>query len=165
MPVGKLLIKKKQNNSPLASGKYYQRTVHIATIDWPSFIEHIREHGACYTRGTVNGVMQDMVDCLVELCSMSYKVRLADLGTFYMSTESNGSESADEVDVNDVRRVHLRFTPNLGDDNPLDSVSLKKRVSLRQSEGILSGQETAEGSGSGNQGDGGNEPVVEKPGE
>lgn len=165
MSVGKLLVKKKQNNSPLASGKFYQRTVHITTIEWPSFIEHIREHGACYSRGTVNGVMQDMVDCLIELCGMSYKVRLADLGTFYMSTESDGGESVDQVDVNNVRRVHLRFTPNLGDDNPLDSVSLKKRVSLLQSEGILPGQEAAAGAGgSTTQGDGDSEPVVENPG-
>jgi hypothetical protein len=69
-------------------------------------------------------------DCLVELTLDSKRIRLGDLGTFYMSAETTGEASEEEFSADNIKKVHLRFWPNQKHSYPLDSVSIRKMASF-----------------------------------
>ena len=103
-------------------------------------------------------------DCLVELTLDSKKVRLGDLGTFYMSAETKGTYREEDFTADNIKAVHLRFLPNQKRSYPLDSKTLRKQASLiaiDQLGDVTPKSSSSSGSGSGN----GNSdvPVVERP--
>ena len=60
-----------------------------------------------YSRGTVHGVMMDMLDCLKELILDGKSVRLGDLGLFSIGMSSHGEVSRDKVSAASVEGIHL----------------------------------------------------------
>ncbi len=130
--MAKLVTKKYQNtNKNSASyGKWYGRFVYTETISTEEFARHISEHGSPFDRATILGVLMSACDCLVELVKDSKRVRLGDLGTFYLSPETTGSETEEGFSDDNVRKVHLRFRPNRSRSYALDSVSLRNETSF-----------------------------------
>ena len=59
------------------------------------FARHIASHGSPYTRDVIVGVIAGVSDCLRELLLEGYKVSLGDLGSFYLSFNS---QSVDDVE-------------------------------------------------------------------
>ncbi len=130
--MAKLLTKKYQstNQKSTTFGKWYGRIVHTETLSTEQFINHICSHGSPFDRATITGVLVAACDCLVELVLDSKKVRLGDLGTFYLSAETEPGDSAEEFTDDNVKKVHLRFLPNLKQSYPLDSVSMRGKASF-----------------------------------
>lgn len=123
--MSKLLTKKYQNKNTSSSayGKYYGRIIHTETLTTDEFANHICNHGSPFDRSTIIGVLAAACDCLVELTLDSKRVRLGDLGTFYMSAETRGSPRrrisqlvASERCIfvfGQTRSVHTHWTPCL----------------------------------------------------
>ncbi len=155
--MAKLLTKKYQNNNPLskAFGKYYGRIVHTETLTTDEFATHISSHGSPYDRSTIHGVLMAACDCLVELTIDSKRVRLSDLGTFYMSAETEGAEEENDFTAGNIKKVHLRFLPNMKKSYPLDSVSIRKQAKFADLERLLNGSKTDEDSDTPDTPDGG----------
>lgn len=130
--MAKLLTKKYQstNQKSTTFGKWYGRIVHTETLSTEQFINHICSHGSPFDRATITGVLVAACDCLVELVLDSKKVRLGDLGTFYLSAETEPGDTAEEFTDDNVKKVHLRFLPNLKQSYPLDSVSMRGKASF-----------------------------------
>lgn len=130
--MAKLLTKKYQstNQKSTTFGKWYGRIVHTETLSTEQFVNHICSHGSPFDRATITGVLVAACDCLVELVLDSKKVRLGDLGTFYLSAETEPGDSAEEFTDDNVKKVHLRFLPNLKQSYPLDSVSMRSKASF-----------------------------------
>lgn len=130
--MAKLLTTKYQNMNTVspAYGKYYGRIVHTETLTTDEFANHISNHGSPFDRATILGVLAAACDCLVELTLDSKRVRLGDLGTFYMSAETEGADNAEDFTADNIKRVHLRFRPNQKRSYPLDSVSMRKVASF-----------------------------------
>lgn len=130
--MAKLLTKKYQstNQKSTTFGKWYGRIVHTETLSTELFINHICSHGSPFDRATITGVLVAACDCLVELVLDSKKVRLGDLGTFYLSAETEPGDTAEEFTDDNVKKVHLRFLPNLKQSYPLDSVSMRGKASF-----------------------------------
>ncbi len=130
--MAKLITKKYQNNNSksIAFEKWYARIVHTETLTTEQFVDHIRKHGSPFDRATISGVLMTACDCLVELVLDSKKVRLGDLGTFYISPETTGSESEEGFTDDNVKRLHLRFWPNQKSSYALDSKTLRKSASF-----------------------------------
>ena len=164
--MAKLITRMYQNmtNNEKTYGKFYGRVVHTETLSTDDFARHISNHGSPFTRSVIAGVLAAACDCLVELVKDSKKVRLGDLGTFYLSAESTGAESADTFSADNVKRVHLRFLPNLKRSYPLDSVTLRKQVSLGSLEAMM-GTESGDGGNRDGGSTGSDNPVVEQPGD
>ncbi len=160
--MAKVITKMYQNNvnNDKTKGKYYSRVKHLETLSTEDLARHISEHGSPFNRSVIIGVLMATCDCLVELVKDSKKVRLGDLGTFYLSAESEGSETVDEYSVNNVKRLHLRFLPNHRRSYPLDSLTLRKQSSLMAIEQLTDTTATS-GNGGSNDDD---TPVVEQPG-
>ena len=148
-------------NNEKTQGKFYGRVVHTETMSTDEFARHISEHGSPFTRSVIIGVLAAACDCLVELVKDSKKVRLGDLGTFYLSAESTGADSAEDYSADNVKKVHLRFLPNLKRSYALDSVTLRKQVSLGSLESLMGTKATGgDNTGGGADSD---EPIVENP--
>ena len=130
--MAKLLTKKYKNNNSYSSayGKYYGRIVHTETLTTDEFANHICSHGSPFDRATILGVLTAACDCLVELTLDSKRVRLGDLGTFYMSAETEGENKEEDFSADNIKKVHLRFWPNQKRSYALDSVSIRKMASF-----------------------------------
>lgn len=166
--MAKLITKKYQNNNSKSSafGKTYARIIHLETLSTNEFASHIHSHGSPFDRATINGVLMAACDCLVELVKESKKVQLGDLGTFYLSAESEGADSAGEYTANKVKKVHLRFLPNMKKEYPLDSVSMRKVASFRDIDDLIKGTSKSEGASQGGGENTGSEsgvPIDEMP--
>lgn len=118
------------NKQSKAYGKTYGRIVHTETLTTNEFARHISEHGSPFDRATISGVLMAACDCLVELTLDSKKVRLGDLGIFYMSAETTGEQKPEDFTADNFKAVHLRFLPNQARSYPLDSKTLRSRAAM-----------------------------------
>jgi len=86
---------------------WYATVVTDREMNFEEFVDHISSHNSPYSRGTVHGVMMDMLDCLKELILDGKSVRLGDLGLFSIGMSSHGEVSRDKVTSASVEGIHL----------------------------------------------------------
>ena len=86
---------------------WYATVVTDREMNFEEFVDHISSHNSPYSRGTVHGVMMDMLDCLKELILDGKSVRLGDLGLFSIGMSSRGEVSRDKVTSASVEAIHL----------------------------------------------------------
>ena len=86
---------------------WYATVVTDREMNFEEFVDHISSHNSPYSRGTVQGVMMDMLDCLKELILDGKSVRLGDLGLFSIGMSSHGEVSRDKVSAASVEGIHL----------------------------------------------------------
>ena len=86
---------------------WYATVVTDREMNFEEFVDHISSHNSPYSRGTVHGVMMDMLDCLKELILDGKSVRLGDLGLFSIGMSSRGEVSRDKVTSARVEGIHL----------------------------------------------------------
>ena len=89
-------IKYKNYKNLSAAGqqnKYYARAFHDETIGLEELAEHMSNHNTPYSKGTIHGVLKDMVACVRELLLDSKKVKLDDLAIFSLGLTSRPADS------------------------------------------------------------------------
>ena len=86
---------------------WYATVVTDREMNFEEFVDHISSHNSPYSRGTVHGVMMDMLDCLKELILDGKSVRLGDLGLCSIGMSSRGEVSRDKVTSASVEGIHL----------------------------------------------------------
>ena len=86
---------------------WYATVVTDREMNFEQFVDHISSHNSPYSRGTVHGVMMDMLDCLKELILDGKSVRLGDLGLFSIGMSSRGEVSREKVTSASVQDIHL----------------------------------------------------------
>jgi len=96
-------------------GKWYARLKSIETLSTTKLAKHISEHGSVYTQDVVEGVMVKFKTCLLEMLLESKKVKIAGLGTFYLTAECHKGGADKEADFNvnqHLKALHIRFLPD-----------------------------------------------------
>ena len=80
-------------------GKWYARLKSIETMSMTKLAKHISEHGSVFTEDVVEGVMKKFKTCLLEMLLESKKVKVAGLGTFYLTCEcqKGGADLPDQA--------------------------------------------------------------------
>ena len=99
-----------QNDNRKSSGygKWYARPVVNTTLSLKGFAKHLHDHNGTYRESTIKGVIEEVVECLVEMVSQGVGVKLDKLGTFYPTFECEGSESQKDFDINrQLKCIHL----------------------------------------------------------
>ena len=96
-----------QTGENAGKGLWYATVVTDREMNFEEFVDHISSHNSPYSRGTVHGVMMDMLDCLKELILDGKSVRLGDLGLFSIGMSSRGEVSRDKVTSASVEGIHL----------------------------------------------------------
>ena len=83
----------KNNSMAGEKGKYYARAYHDETVGLEELAKHMSEHNTPYSKGTIHGVLKDMVACVRELLLDSKKVKLDNLAIFSIGLTSKPAES------------------------------------------------------------------------
>jgi len=86
---------------------WYATAVTDREMSFEEFVEHIASHNSPYSRGVVNGVLMDALDCLQELILDGKSVRFSDLGLFSLGMSSKGEATKKAVSAQSIEDVHL----------------------------------------------------------
>ena len=157
MPV---LVKVKQNKNEKTSAfkKWYGHVVTTKTMTYQELCKHMSEHNSIYGEDVCLGIANKLQNCILEQLLEGKKVQFGELGTFYLSVKSVGSEKENDFSLGiNIRGLYLCFAPSRTDVNNLSSKMLKKRASFMNVKD-LGGSLTPNPSpaGEGDQGGGGN---------
>ena len=131
-------------------GKWYARLKSIETMSIEKLAKHISEHGSVFTADVVEGVMKKFKTCLLEMLLESKKVKVAGLGTFYLTCEcqKGGADKESEFNVNQhLKALHIRFLPDQTAEDNLSSREFIKKAEFVNIKSLLSGKADEEGEG------------------
>ena len=159
--LGTLKYRKVQNNNAqsIAYGKWYPQAVQDRQLDFDQFIEHVADHNSPYSRGTIQGVATDLLDCLKELILDGKSVRFGDLGLFSIGMSSTGSEKREDCSAQNVKGVHLIVRNT----KTWSNAELRKLCKIEELDAGGTTR-TSTTSGSSSSGSGGSDaPVIERP--
>ena len=70
-------------------GKAYCRVDYKEMYDIDKLAEHMAEHNTPFSKGTIKGILTDMVSCIRELTLNGNCVKIANLAIFKASVQSN----------------------------------------------------------------------------
>lgn len=90
--------------NPEAPKKTYACAQYSEVMDINKFAEHISNHGCVYKRADIVAILTMAVDCMREQLLAGQKVQLGDLGSFYVSINSRGTEKAQDFNP----AVHIK---------------------------------------------------------
>ena len=132
-------------------GKWYARLKSIETLSIEKLAKHISEHGSVFTADVVEGVMKKFKTCLLEMLLESKKVKIAGLGTFYLTCECQKGGADKESDFNvaqHLKALHIRFLPDQAQEDNLSSREFIKKAEFVNVKSLLSsGKSDEEGEG------------------
>ena len=129
-------------------GRWYARLKSVETLSIEKLAKHISEHGSVFTADVVEGVMKKFKTCLLEMLLESKKVKVAGLGTFYLTCEctKGGAEKESEFNVNQhLQALHIRFLPDQAAEDNLSSREFIKKAEFVNVKSLLSGKGDEEG--------------------
>jgi len=130
MPV---LVKVTQNNNEktAAFGKWYGRVVSTKTMTYQELCKHMSEHNSVYGEDVCLGVANKLQNCMLEQLLEGKKVQFGELGTFYLSVKSTGSQKESDFNLGaNIQGLYLCFAPSRTDVNNLSSKMLKKKAAF-----------------------------------
>ena len=153
-------VKKNQNTSSSAYGKWFAQIKTLETLNTRKLANHISEHGSIYTPDVVYGVLEKFRSCLLEMLLESKKVKIEGLGTFYCTLENQKGGAAKKEDFNvnkHLKALHIRFLPEQEAEQNISSREfLKKAEFINIEQWLKSQDEQPDGnSGSGSSTSGG----------
>ena len=126
-------------------GKWYARLKSIETLNMTKLAKHISEHGSVFTEDVVEGVMKKFKTCLLEMLLESKKVKVAGLGTFYLTCEcqKGGADKEEDFNVNQhIAALHIRFLPDQTQEDNLSSREFIKKAEFVNVKSLLSSGKT-----------------------
>ena len=82
------LYKSKANNA--SKGLWYPCIHYEETLDTRALAEHMASHSSAHSPAQVEGVLCDMITCILELCAEGYKIKIPDLGILQYNIHSKG---------------------------------------------------------------------------
>ena len=130
-------LRQNKNSKSSAYGKYYPEVDQQQTLSLRGFAQHMVDHGCLYTRNIVEGVLNQICNCLPEVVSQGVGVKLGSLGTFYPTAQvkKNGAVGSilamEGLNPNDVvKGIHIRFRPSASKLDNLSSSAFKDNCSL-----------------------------------
>ena len=137
-------VKKNQNTSSSAYGKWFAQIKTLETLNTRKLANHISEHGSIYTPDVVYGVLEKFRSCLIEMLLESKKVKIEGLGTFYCTLENTkgGAQKKEDFNVNKhLRALHIRFLPEQEAEQNISSREFLKKAEFINIDSLLQNKE------------------------
>ncbi|WP_345231971.1 HU family DNA-binding protein [Olivibacter ginsenosidimutans] len=104
-------IVEKGNPSDLAAPKkFYACPISAGEITLEDLVDDI-SHASSVTEADVYAVLQNLVREIPKNIARGYIIRLGNLGSFRLGSNSMGSATAEEVDGRNIIRTRLLFHP------------------------------------------------------
>ena len=130
MPV---FIKVSQNKikDSKSYGKWYGRVATTKTMTYQELCKHMSEHNSIYGEDVCLGVANKLQSCMLEQLLEGKKVQFGELGVFYLSVKSTGTNKEEDYSLGvNIQGLYLCFAPSRTDVNNLSSKMLKKKASF-----------------------------------
>ena len=92
--------------------------------------------------------MKKFKSCLLEMLLESKKVKVAGLGTFYLTCEctKGGADKEEDFNVNQhLKALHIRFLPDQTEEDNLSSREFIKKAEFVNVKSLMSSKEDEEG--------------------
>ena len=130
-------------------GKWYAQPVVKDVLNLKGFAKHLHDHNGTFKTSVIKGVLEELVECLVEMMTQGVGVKLDGLGTFRPTFECESTVSADDFDINThLKGIHIRLIPENTKDEELTSRKFMSKVLLRKrDEPVATPVETEGGEG------------------
>ena len=74
--------------------KWYARSAPTETIGLDGLAKHMAAHNTPYSKGCIQGVLRDMVDCIKELLIEGKNVKIDNLAIFSVGITTRGADTA-----------------------------------------------------------------------
>lgn len=117
-------------------------------MEMDDFCQHIAEHNSPFSKGAVQGILIDAVQCLREQMLAGNKVKLGALGDFHAEISTKGAKVTEDFSASNIQAVNIRWTPgksfrNLRQDAAFQLVPSRKAV--REDIQVIRNEETIQG--------------------
>ena len=154
--VEKTVTTGKQGETRQKVKKTYGKIIYHGTMSLNDMAEHIMKHGTLYTEDVVIGVITKLKNCMQEMLSDGYKVKLDGIGTLYPVLTSEGVADAKDYSAQEnVTRVGVSFLADQSKKSLYKASAMKQGTKLStQLYSELTGEESENG-GSTDSGNGG----------
>ena len=121
-------LAKNTNQKSASYGKYSGRAVVTETKGINELAQHMANHGSPYSKGTIQGVITDMVGCIRELALSGVATKLDNLAIFSLGIETSHAEAGKFTVKDNVKRYKLRARAT----GEFSSNELKNAVSVSE---------------------------------
>jgi predicted histone-like DNA-binding protein len=107
-------VKKIQRKNPQdrKQSKWYLIQVHSGTVALPDIAREIADRSSLSV-GDVENVLTNMVEVLPVFLKLGQTIRLERFGSFHISVQSTGADTAEELTTNNVKNARIVFVPSL----------------------------------------------------
>ncbi len=105
------IVMRKNPRDPEAAKKAYASAQYSEVMTLEKFANHISTHGSVYSRADIVAILTLAVDCMREQLLAGQRIQLGDLGTFYLTLNSAGADTA--ADYNPaihVKRINVKWS-------------------------------------------------------
>ena len=92
-----LYVSQNNNTTSRAYGNWYARVAYKQTLGIDDMAKHMAEHNTPFSKGTIQGILTDMVGCIRELALNGMTIKIPNLALFSCSVESTGCDSPGEL--------------------------------------------------------------------
>lgn len=100
------LYQSKANNA--SKGLWYPCIHYDEVVDTRALAEHMASHSTAHSPAQVEGVLCDMINCILELCNEGYSVKIPELGIFQYNIRGKGVTDKTKFDPK-IHVVGLRM--------------------------------------------------------
>lgn len=104
-----LLYKKQVSKNPTTKEiAYHLRAISTETIDLDGLAAHMASHNSPYSKGTIYGILTDMVACIRELTLASKSVKIPDLAIFSLGIRTGAIKDLAKLDGSAIRSAYIK---------------------------------------------------------
>lgn len=123
-----------------AAPKYYATAQKVQTITLDELSDNI-SHATTATRADVLAVITAVIDEMMKELQKGNSIILGDVGTFRMTINSKGAETAEDFDVSLIKKASVRYYPSKRVKNIYDSLTFHKVPSRKTVTSAMKGQQ------------------------
>lgn len=82
------------------------------TVGVRALAQHIKGHGSTFTVGELQGVINDLISCTIEVLKEGFAVEYEGLCKFYLTASCQPSDTVQEFSTSKIKKINLRTTIN-----------------------------------------------------
>ena len=127
------VLRKNKNFKSSSYERWFAFVDKMGTLSTRGLAEHMISHGLVSNRAEVESILIKLSECIPELVSQGYGVKLDGIGIFYPTIANNKGGSESPADFNLVKHiagVRFNFRPDSTDLDDLTTKAFGKKVSF-----------------------------------
>ena len=119
------VVERGKPGSPETPKKFYPSIVASGKISQRDVAKHAAEMSTV-SIGDTAAVVENFLTIIAQELAKGNIVQLGEFGSFWLRTETEGAETADDVRASQVTNVLVRFTPGKEFQQVLDAITFEK---------------------------------------